>query len=185
MPSNHLVLGHPLLLLRSIFPSIRVFSKESVLHLRWSEYWSFSISPFDELQWNLWISFSWASLNQSLLLDPWLWPGWWNTLPGIARVTHSLTSCARGRKLDRDGGLSPKLRCYDPKKGEYPEKRKTFVLFSGVTTPVMLCRMQAGGPWEDALPREKDSIKAPLWTLHDKPCRRNSGRCLYFLVNHS
>ena len=47
MPSNHLILCHPLLLLPSIFPSIRVFSKESVLHIRWPKYWSFSfnISP--------------------------------------------------------------------------------------------------------------------------------------------
>ena len=44
MPSNHLVLCHPLLLLSSIFPSIRVFSNESVLHIRWPKYWSFSIS---------------------------------------------------------------------------------------------------------------------------------------------
>ena len=42
MPSNHLILCHPLLLLPSIFPSIRVFSKESVLHIRWPKYWSFS-----------------------------------------------------------------------------------------------------------------------------------------------
>ena len=41
MPFNHLVLCHPLLLLPSIFPSIRVFSKESVLHIRWPKYWSF------------------------------------------------------------------------------------------------------------------------------------------------
>ena len=44
MPSNHLVLCHPLLLLPSIFPSIRVFSNESVLCIRWSKYWSFSFS---------------------------------------------------------------------------------------------------------------------------------------------
>ena len=44
MPSNHLILCHPLLLLPSIFPSIRVFSNESVLHIRWPMYWSFSIS---------------------------------------------------------------------------------------------------------------------------------------------
>ena len=44
MPSNHLILCHPLLLLPSIFPSIRVFSKESVLHIRWPKYWSFSFS---------------------------------------------------------------------------------------------------------------------------------------------
>ena len=49
-PSNHLILCHPLLLLPSIFPSIRVFSNESVLRIRWPKYWSFSfsISPSDK-----------------------------------------------------------------------------------------------------------------------------------------
>ena len=44
MPSNHITLSHPLSLLPSIFPSIRVFSKESVLRIRWLKYWSFSFS---------------------------------------------------------------------------------------------------------------------------------------------
>ena len=44
MPSNHLILCHPLLLLPSIFPSIRVFSNKSALHIRWPKYWSFSFS---------------------------------------------------------------------------------------------------------------------------------------------
>ena len=44
MPSNHLILCRPLLFLSSIFPSIRVFSDESVLHIRWPRYWSFSFS---------------------------------------------------------------------------------------------------------------------------------------------
>ena len=48
MPSNHLILCRPRLLLPSIFPSIRVFSNESVLHIRWLKYWSFSISLFNE-----------------------------------------------------------------------------------------------------------------------------------------
>ena len=50
MPSNHLILSHPLLLLPSIFPSIRVFSNESALRIRWPKYWifSFSISPSSE-----------------------------------------------------------------------------------------------------------------------------------------
>ena len=50
MPSNHLILCHALLLLPSVFPSIRVFSSESVLRIRWSKYWSFSfsISPSNE-----------------------------------------------------------------------------------------------------------------------------------------
>ena len=63
MPSNHLILCHLLLLPPSIFPSIRVFSNESVLCIRWPEYWSFSfsISPSNEysvhpLGWTGWIS---------------------------------------------------------------------------------------------------------------------------------
>ena len=50
MPSNHLILCHPLLLLPSIFPNISVFSNKSSLHIRWPKYWSFSfsISPFNE-----------------------------------------------------------------------------------------------------------------------------------------
>ena len=50
MPSKHLILCHPLLLLPSNFPSIRVFSNESALHIRWLKYWSFSynISPSNE-----------------------------------------------------------------------------------------------------------------------------------------
>ena len=50
MPSSHLILCHPLLLLPSIFPSIRVFSSESALHIRWPQYWSFSfnVSPSNE-----------------------------------------------------------------------------------------------------------------------------------------
>ena len=50
MPSNHLILDHPLLLPPSVFPSIRVFSNQSVLRIRWPKYWSFrfSISPYNE-----------------------------------------------------------------------------------------------------------------------------------------
>ena len=50
MPSNHLILCHPLLLLPSIFPSIKIFSNESVLRIKWPKYWSFSfsISPSNE-----------------------------------------------------------------------------------------------------------------------------------------
>ena len=50
MPSNHLLLCDPLLLLPSVFPSIRVFSNESALHITWPKYWSFSfnISPSNE-----------------------------------------------------------------------------------------------------------------------------------------
>ena len=50
MPSNHLILCYPLLLLSSVFPSIKIFSSESSLHIRWPQYWgfSFSVSPSNE-----------------------------------------------------------------------------------------------------------------------------------------
>ena len=48
IPSNNLILCHPLLLLPSVFPNIRVFSNESVLGIKWPKYWSFSISPSNE-----------------------------------------------------------------------------------------------------------------------------------------
>ena len=63
MPSKHLVLWHPLLLLPSIFPSIRVFPNESVLHIRWPKYWSFSfgISPSNEYSGLIPLRMAWFS----------------------------------------------------------------------------------------------------------------------------
>ena len=57
MLSNHFILCHPLLFLLSIFPSIRVFSKESVLHIRWPKYWSFSFSITPSNEYSVLISF--------------------------------------------------------------------------------------------------------------------------------
>ena len=64
MPSNHLILCHPLLLLLSIFPSIRVFSNESVLHITWPKYWSFSfsISPSNEYSGLISFRMDWLNL---------------------------------------------------------------------------------------------------------------------------
>ena len=64
MPSNHLILCHPLLLLPSIFPNIRVFSNESALHIRWPKYWSFSfsISPSNEDSGEISFSMDWLDL---------------------------------------------------------------------------------------------------------------------------
>ena len=63
-PSYHLILCHPLLLLPSIFPSIRVFSNESALHIRWPKYWSFSfsISPSNEYSGLISFSINWFDL---------------------------------------------------------------------------------------------------------------------------
>ena len=57
MPSNHLVLCHPLLLLPSIFPSIRVFSNELTLGIRWPKYWSFSLSISPSVEYSGLVSF--------------------------------------------------------------------------------------------------------------------------------
>ena len=62
MPSNHLILCRPLLLLPSIFPSIRVFSDESVLRIRWPKYWSFSISPSNEYSGQISFMIDWLDL---------------------------------------------------------------------------------------------------------------------------
>ena len=64
MPSNHLILCHPLLLPLSIFPSIRVFSNESVLHIRWPKYWSFSfsISPSNQYSGLICFRMDWLDL---------------------------------------------------------------------------------------------------------------------------
>ena len=72
MPSNHLIFCHPFLLPPSIFPSITVFSNESVLRIRWPKYWSFSfsISPSSEysglfpLGWTCWISLQSKGLSR-------------------------------------------------------------------------------------------------------------------------
>ena len=82
MPSNHLILCCPLLLLPSIFPSIKVFSNESALHIRWPKYWSFSfnISPSNEhsglifwfsLGWTGWISLQWFLLLYLFIIFWW------------------------------------------------------------------------------------------------------------------
>ena len=64
MPSNHFILSHPLLLPPAIFPSIRVFSNESALHIRWPRYWSFSfnISPSNEYSGQVSFSVDWLDL---------------------------------------------------------------------------------------------------------------------------
>ena len=65
MPSNHLILCHPLLILPSIFPSITVFSNESVLRLRWPKYWSFSLNIRPSIEYSRLISFriDWLDLH--------------------------------------------------------------------------------------------------------------------------
>ena len=68
MPSNHLILCHPLLLPPSTFPSIRIFSNESALRIRWLKYWSFSISPSKEYSGLTSFRIDWFDLLETLSL---------------------------------------------------------------------------------------------------------------------
>ena len=82
MPSNHIILCHPLLLLPSIFPSIKVFPNESALHIRWPNYWSFSFSiilPMNIHGWNG------NPLQYSCLENPMDRGAWWATIYGFAK----------------------------------------------------------------------------------------------------
>ena len=126
MPSNHLILCRPLLFLPSIFPSIRVFSNESPLHIKWPKYWSFSfnISPSNEHSGLISFRMEWAgspcypgdsqessptpqfkrinSSALSLLYGP--------TLTSIHQFSHSVVSVSlrpRGLQHDRLPCLSP------------------------------------------------------------------------------
>ena len=86
MPSNHLILCPPLLLLPSIFPSIRVFSNESVLHIRWPKYWNVTLTTgktrFKIL--TSWSKFNSAQFGHSVVSDS-LWPH---------ELQHTRLSCA-------------------------------------------------------------------------------------------
>ena len=78
MPSNHLILCHPLLLLPSIFPHIRVLSNESALRIRWPNYWSFSFSTSPSNEYSDWFPLEWA--------------GWISLLfKGLSRVFSNTT----------------------------------------------------------------------------------------------
>ena len=103
MPSNHLILCRPLLLSPSIFASIRVFSNESVLHIRWPKYWSFSfsISPSSEFSGLISFRMDWfdllavqetlKSLSEKWVAELWSlvnfteWRDCWNFLVGLLR----------------------------------------------------------------------------------------------------
>ena len=110
MPSNHLILCRPLLLLPSIFPSIRVFSNESVLHIRWTKYWSFSfsISPSNEYSGLISFRIDWFYLLavQGTLKSPLqhhsskasiLWP----TAFFIVQLSHSYMTTGKTTALTR------------------------------------------------------------------------------------
>ena len=91
MPSKHLVLCRPLLLLPSIFPSIRVFSSESALYIRWPKYWSFSFNTvhpmntqdWSPLGWTGWISLKSKGLSRVFA----------NTTVGVVKSIDSLAIC--------------------------------------------------------------------------------------------
>ena len=101
MPSNHLICCHCLLLLPSIFPSIRVFSNESALHIRWPKYCSFSISPSSE--YSGLISFQFSSVAQ---LCPTLCDPMNRSTPGLP-VHHQLPEFTQTHVHRVDDAIQP------------------------------------------------------------------------------
>ena len=95
MPSNHLILCHPLLLLPSILTSIRVFSNELALHIRWPKYWSFtfSINPFNEYSGLISFRIDWFDL---LAVQGILKP---SPVPQFKSITSSVLSLLYGPTL--------------------------------------------------------------------------------------
>ena len=119
MPSNHLILCCPLLLLPSIFPSIRVFSNKSVLCIRWPKYWSFSfsISPCNEYSGLI-----------SFRMD-WLWKELIKTFPSFTLSPHQLNDIFElGHKILKGINLNSQLQLgwvLHAKKYIYNPYRKT------------------------------------------------------------
>ena len=99
MPSSHLILCRPLVLLPSIFPSIWIFSSESVLHIRWPKYWSFnfSISPSKEYSEMMRTC---CTAQGTLLSAPW-WPKWEGNPSGYMFM-HSWFTLLCSRNLTKD-----------------------------------------------------------------------------------
>ena len=109
MSSNRLILCHPLLLLPSIFPSIRVFSNESVLPIRWSKYWSFgfSISPSNEyaglisLGWTGWIFLLSKGLSRVFLTPQFKSINSWGSAFFIVQLSHPYMTTGKTIALTR------------------------------------------------------------------------------------
>ena len=115
MPSNHLVLCHPLLLLPLILPSIRVFSSESAFRIRWPKYWSFSIRPSNEYSGLVSFRIDWFDFLaiqgtlKSFLQHHNSKPSilWWSAF-FMVQLSHPYTLLLENLKLGLHGSLSAK-----------------------------------------------------------------------------
>ena len=106
MLSNHLILCHPLLLLPSIFPRIRLFSNESALHVRWPKYWSFSISPSNEYSGLISFRIDWfdllavqGTLKSLLQHHSWKAPILWHPAFFLDQLSHPYTTTGKAIAL--------------------------------------------------------------------------------------
>ena len=110
MPSNHLILCYPLLLLPSIFPSIRVFSSESTFHIRWPKYWSFSISTPHKYSGLISFSIDWFDLlaAQGTLQESSRKHQFFSTQPSLWCNSHSHIWLLE-KRLNRESEPPPKL----------------------------------------------------------------------------
>ena len=127
MPSNHLILCHPIPLLPSIFPSIRVFSNESVFCIRWPKYWSFSISPSNEDSGLISFRIDWFDLLAStsnriqtqVCLEAmrracWVCPEDWGRAPGDSNVHTRHWGQIRFLQVDKGEGNSRQIPDVQP-----------------------------------------------------------------------
>ena len=124
MPSNHLILCHPLLLPPSIFPSIRVFSNESFLCIRWPKDWSFSLSihPCSKIAAKLsswWTGRTWKG---EFLLNPWWWLSW--SSEGCEskgkRFQGALGCCSPSREFLAGSTATASIRACDSPGPQFP-----------------------------------------------------------------
>ena len=116
MPSNHLILCHPLLLLPSVSPSIRVFFSESALHIRWPKYWrfGFSISPSNEYSGLISFRMDWLDLLAVHgVTKSWTWLRGWQ--PPMNKVSSNLIS-----ELSTLTNISTSFKTHNNLRGLYP-----------------------------------------------------------------
>ena len=115
IPSNHLILCHPLLLLPSVFPSIRVFSKESILPIRWPKYWNFniSISPSNEYSGLISFRIDWfdllavqGTLKSLLQHHSWKESILWLLIFSIVELSYPYTTPGKTIALNRQTFIS-------------------------------------------------------------------------------
>ena len=161
MPSNHLILCHPLLLLPSIFPSIEVFSNESVLHIRWLKYWSFSFRISSSNEYSELISFQvdWFDLHEVQ-----------GTVKGLLQHYSSKASILQYSACLMVQLLHPYITTgKTPDKLAPKKKKRPWSLFGGLLKVQSLQLSESPGNhyfWEIYSANQWDTPKTAIYAVH-------------------